>query len=107
MMCTTRFAHLYSLAQVYLNGERTHTHESYAGFTFNTLGVEASGVSSVMFESVGLLPDECISLIEVGDVVVLFLAFLPPPFSGVRDRFVSGRPAPSWNSRRSGQGHKD
>ncbi|CAM9504237.1 unnamed protein product [Ectocarpus fasciculatus] len=51
--------------EVYLNHERTHTHESYVGSTFNTLGVEASGVSSVMFESVGLLPDECISLIEV------------------------------------------
>lgn len=95
------------LSQVYLNGERTHTHETYGGSTFNTLGVEASGVSSVMFESVGLLPDECISLIEVSDEVLFFLAFLPPPFSGVRTRFVSGRPAPSWNNRRSGQGHKD
>ncbi|CAN0328463.1 unnamed protein product [Ectocarpus sp. 6 AP-2014] len=51
--------------EVHLDGVLTNTHESYAGSTFNTLGVSASGVSAVMLESVDLLPDEWISLIEV------------------------------------------
>ncbi|CBJ33705.1 conserved unknown protein [Ectocarpus siliculosus] len=51
--------------EVYINGEMTHTHESYADATFNTLGVTATDVSTVMLESVALLSDEWISLIEV------------------------------------------
>eukprot|EP00903_Cladosiphon_okamuranus_P014617 g13555.t1 len=51
--------------KVHLDGALTYTHESYAGSTFNTLGVSASGVSTVMLESVDLLPDEWLSLIEV------------------------------------------
>ena len=54
---------------------RTHTHESYAGSTFNTLGVSASGVSTVTLESVGLLSDEWISLIEVGDALCCALHY--------------------------------
>lgn len=46
----------------------THTHESHAETTFNTLGVEATGVSTVMLESVGLLADEWISLLEVSEM---------------------------------------
>lgn len=42
-----------------------HTHESYSGSTFNTLGVEGTGVTTVMLESINLLQDEWISLIEV------------------------------------------
>ncbi|CAM9269075.1 unnamed protein product [Pylaiella littoralis] len=54
---------------VRLDGELTHTFESYTGSTFNTLGVEATGVSTVMLESVYLLPEEWISLLEVRAVV--------------------------------------
>ncbi|CAN0485268.1 unnamed protein product [Ectocarpus sp. 12 AP-2014] len=50
---------------VHVNGELNHTHESYADSTFNTLGVTATDVSTVMLESVALLSDEWISLIEV------------------------------------------
>ncbi|CAN0059212.1 unnamed protein product [Ectocarpus fasciculatus] len=52
---------------VYIDGELTHTHESYADSTFNTLGVTASEASTVMLESVDLLSDEWISLLEVRD----------------------------------------
>lgn len=51
--------------QVHLDGELTHTHESYSGSTFNTLGVVGTEVTTVMLESTGLLSDEWISLIEV------------------------------------------
>lgn len=51
--------------QVYLDGELTHTRESYTGSTFNSLGVGALSVSNVMIESVHLLPEEWISLLEV------------------------------------------
>ncbi|CAM9911793.1 unnamed protein product, partial [Ectocarpus sp. 4 AP-2014] len=51
--------------EVHMNGEITHTHESYADDTFNTLGVTGTDVSTVMLESVALLSDEWISLIEV------------------------------------------
>ena len=56
--------------QVHLDGEKTHTHESYfSGTNFNTLNVVADGVTTVMLESVGLTSDEWISLIEVsGDI---------------------------------------
>ena len=42
-----------------------HTHESYSGSTFDTLNVEAAGVSTVMLEAAELEPEEWISLIEV------------------------------------------
>lgn len=52
--------------QVHLNGELTHTHESYfSGTAFNTLGVVANDVTTVMLESTGLTSSEWISLIEV------------------------------------------
>ncbi|CAM9634639.1 unnamed protein product, partial [Ectocarpus sp. 4 AP-2014] len=54
--------------KVHVNGELTHTHESYTDSTFNTLGVTATEVSTVMLESVALLSDEWISLIEVSVV---------------------------------------
>ncbi|CBJ28702.1 hypothetical protein Esi_0118_0035 [Ectocarpus siliculosus] len=50
---------------VHVNGELTHTHESYTDSTFNTLGVTANEASTVMLESTALLSDEWISLIEV------------------------------------------
>ena len=44
----------------------THTHESYySGSVFNTLNVEATEISTVMLESVELLRDEWISILEV------------------------------------------
>lgn len=46
-----------------------HTHESYAESSFNTPGVSASGVKEVMLQSVRLLGDKCISLIEVSAAV--------------------------------------
>ncbi|CAM9513011.1 unnamed protein product, partial [Ectocarpus sp. 12 AP-2014] len=52
---------------VHVNGELTHTHESY-DYTFNTLGVTAAEASTVMLESVALLSDEWISLLEVSVV---------------------------------------
>ncbi|CAM9816260.1 unnamed protein product [Ectocarpus sp. 12 AP-2014] len=51
--------------EVYVNGELTHTYESYADSTFNTLGVTADEANTVMLESVSLLSNEWISLIEV------------------------------------------
>ncbi|CAN0363610.1 unnamed protein product [Ectocarpus fasciculatus] len=51
--------------EVHINGELTHTHESYGDSTFNTLGVTASEASTVTLESVDLVPNEWISLIEV------------------------------------------
>ncbi|CAM9104677.1 unnamed protein product, partial [Hapterophycus canaliculatus] len=51
--------------EVHLDDTSEHTHESYGESTFNTLGVQATGVSRVMLESADLLPDEWISLIEV------------------------------------------
>ncbi|CAM9888203.1 unnamed protein product, partial [Ectocarpus fasciculatus] len=54
--------------EVHVDGELTHTHESFADSTFNTLGVIASEASTVMLESVDLLSDEWISLIEVSVV---------------------------------------
>ncbi|CAM9132154.1 unnamed protein product [Ectocarpus sp. 13 AM-2016] len=50
---------------VHVNGELTHTYESYADSTFNMLGVTATEASTVMLESVALLSDEWISLLEV------------------------------------------
>lgn len=63
--------------QVYLNGEMTLTHESYPGSTFNTLGVAADGVTTVMLESAGLTAAEWISLLEVSGTkyVVLVVAY--------------------------------
>ncbi|CAM9762395.1 unnamed protein product, partial [Ectocarpus fasciculatus] len=54
--------------EVHVNGELTHTHESYADSTFNTLGVTATEASTVMLESVALLSDEWVSFIEVSVV---------------------------------------
>ncbi|CAM9310619.1 unnamed protein product, partial [Ectocarpus fasciculatus] len=51
--------------EVYFDDALYDTHESYAGSTFNSLGVSATGVTTVMLESVGLLEEEWISLIEV------------------------------------------
>eukprot|EP00903_Cladosiphon_okamuranus_P014618 g13556.t1 len=51
--------------EVHFDGVRVHTHESYADFTYNKLGVSGSGVTTVTLESIELLPDEWISLIEV------------------------------------------
>ncbi|CAN0208353.1 unnamed protein product, partial [Scytosiphon promiscuus] len=51
--------------EVYVDGVLHLTHESYGGAIFNSLGVEASGVSKVMLKSVDLLPADWISLIEV------------------------------------------
>lgn len=51
--------------QVYVDGELTQTHESYTGSSLMTMDVMASGVTTVMLESVYLLPDEWISLLEV------------------------------------------
>ncbi|CAM9525825.1 unnamed protein product, partial [Ectocarpus fasciculatus] len=51
--------------EVHINGELTHTHESYADFTFNALGVTATEASTVMLESVALRSTEWISLLEV------------------------------------------
>ncbi|CAM9938227.1 unnamed protein product, partial [Ectocarpus sp. 8 AP-2014] len=51
--------------EVYFDGTLYRTHESDAGSTFNSLGVSATGVSTVMLESVDLLENEWISLIEV------------------------------------------
>ncbi|CAN0530784.1 unnamed protein product, partial [Ectocarpus sp. 12 AP-2014] len=56
-----------STLEVHINGELTHTHESYDD-TFNTLGVTATEASTVMLESVALLSDEWISLLEVSVV---------------------------------------
>ncbi|CAN0520792.1 unnamed protein product, partial [Ectocarpus sp. 8 AP-2014] len=50
---------------VHVNGELTHTHESHADSTFNTLGATVTEASTVMLESVALLSDEWISLVEV------------------------------------------
>eukprot|EP00752_Nemacystus_decipiens_P018357 g16468.t1 len=51
--------------EVQLDGELAVTHESYPGSTFDTLGVAGDDVTTVMLESVGLTPDEWISIIEV------------------------------------------
>ncbi|CAM9919789.1 unnamed protein product, partial [Ectocarpus sp. 6 AP-2014] len=51
--------------EVYFDGTLYRTHESHAGSTFNPLGVSATGISSVILESVDLLENEWISLIEV------------------------------------------
>ncbi|CAM9634631.1 unnamed protein product, partial [Ectocarpus sp. 12 AP-2014] len=50
---------------VHVNGELTHTHKSYTDHIFNTLGVTATEASTVMLESVALLSNEWISLVEV------------------------------------------
>ncbi|CAM9449752.1 unnamed protein product, partial [Ectocarpus sp. 12 AP-2014] len=50
---------------VHVDDELTHTHESFTDSTFSTLGVTATEASTVMLESVALLSDEWISLIEV------------------------------------------
>ena len=44
---------------------RTLTHESYLTAGFDNLGAQASAVSTVMIESVGLLTSEWLSLLEV------------------------------------------
>ncbi|CAM9789365.1 unnamed protein product, partial [Ectocarpus fasciculatus] len=54
--------------EVHVNGELTYTHESYSDSTFNTLGVAATEASTVTLESVDLLSDEWISLVEVSVV---------------------------------------
>ncbi|CAM9910098.1 unnamed protein product, partial [Ectocarpus sp. 4 AP-2014] len=54
--------------EVHVNGELTHTHESYTDSIFNTLGVTATEASTVMLESVALPSDEWISLLEVNVV---------------------------------------
>ncbi|CAM9841046.1 unnamed protein product, partial [Hapterophycus canaliculatus] len=51
--------------EVHFDGMLHHTHESYIGATFNTLTVSGTGVSTVMLQSINLLEDEWISLIEV------------------------------------------
>ncbi|CAM9292737.1 unnamed protein product, partial [Hapterophycus canaliculatus] len=53
------------ILEVTVNGELNLTHESSSGSTFNTLGVQADAVDTIMLESVGIAPDEWISLIEV------------------------------------------
>ncbi|CAN0440595.1 unnamed protein product, partial [Pylaiella littoralis] len=50
---------------VHFDGVRVHTHESYAGSTFNTIGVSGTGVTTVALESKDLLPTDWISMIEV------------------------------------------
>eukprot|EP00752_Nemacystus_decipiens_P018348 g16460.t1 len=50
---------------VHLNGELTHTRQSYSGSTYNTLGVAGNAVTTVTLESIGLMSNEWISLIEV------------------------------------------
>ena len=44
---------------------QTVTHESYLTADFNSIGVKASYVSTVMIESVGLYSSEWLSLLEV------------------------------------------
>ncbi|CAM9253334.1 unnamed protein product, partial [Scytosiphon promiscuus] len=51
--------------EVHFDGMLHHTHESYSGSTFNTLAVVGTGVTTVMLQSIDLLPEEWISLIEV------------------------------------------
>ncbi|CAN0045826.1 unnamed protein product, partial [Scytosiphon promiscuus] len=51
--------------EVHLDGILHHTHESYAESNFNTLGVVGTGVTTVMLQSVDVLADEWISLLEV------------------------------------------
>ncbi|CAM9431050.1 unnamed protein product, partial [Hapterophycus canaliculatus] len=53
--------------EVHFDGMLHHTHESYSGSVFNTLGVQGTGVTTVMLESINLQPDEWISLIEVSN----------------------------------------
>lgn len=48
------------------DGELALTHESYSGSTFNTLGVAGDGVTTVTLESIGLIPTDRISIIQVG-----------------------------------------
>eukprot|EP00903_Cladosiphon_okamuranus_P014629 g13565.t1 len=50
---------------VYFDGEMTHTHESYDGSTFNTIGATGHEVTTVVLEATGLTSNEWISLIEV------------------------------------------
>ncbi|CAM9891772.1 unnamed protein product, partial [Pylaiella littoralis] len=52
--------------EVHLDGVLARTHESYyTGSTYDTLGVQATSVSTVMLEPTDLLSHEWISLIEV------------------------------------------
>ncbi len=70
--------------QVHINGVETHTHESfYEGSIFNDVALEATGVTTVTLESIGLLPDEWISLIEVCCVIASAVPFLCRHCSGV------------------------
>lgn len=62
--------------QVKLNGEKTHSHESYAEPMFNSLGVEADGVYTVTLASILLEPDEWISLLEVGNLFCSFIRII-------------------------------
>lgn len=48
-----------------MNGEKTLTHESYAGSTYNTLGAVGNEVTTVTLEAAGLLSEDWISLLEV------------------------------------------
>ncbi|CAM9269151.1 unnamed protein product [Pylaiella littoralis] len=50
---------------VYLDSELSRSFESYAGSTFNTIGVAGTGVRNVVLESTFLAPGEWISLLEV------------------------------------------
>ncbi|CAM9574002.1 unnamed protein product [Ectocarpus sp. 12 AP-2014] len=52
---------------VYVDGELIYTHESYPDSTFNTLGVTATEASTVVLESIDLLSDEWIDLLEATD----------------------------------------
>lgn len=75
-LANQRFVCKSCVEKVHLDGELTHTHESYTGSTFNSLGVQGMGVSTVMLESVDLLSDEWISLLEVS----FFFLFRPCVF---------------------------
>ncbi|CAN0436247.1 unnamed protein product [Pylaiella littoralis] len=50
---------------IHFDGVRVHTHESYAGSTFNTIGVSGTGVTTVALEAKDLLPTDWISILEV------------------------------------------
>lgn len=51
--------------QVKINGDEFGTFESSPVCTFNSFGVEEYNVTDVTLESIGISPDEYISLLEV------------------------------------------
>lgn len=65
MILSARVVRLPSFRQVYLDSELSRSFESYAGSTFNTIGVAGTGVRNVVLESTFLAPGEWISLLEV------------------------------------------